>query len=126
MASYEWITEQDRSHSKNFPEESFLWSENITLDLEFEDKKEERKFSRQVFNLFIEDFCMKQRVPLKKLIHRLEKTILIRTLSRFNGSQKSAAEFFLQAGHQGFNRGLIGRCNHRFSKTGNTLILRYQ
>lgn len=93
MASYEWITEQDRSHSKNFPEESFLWSENITLDLEFEDKKEERKFSRQVFNLFIEDFCMKQRVPLKKLIHRLEKTILIRTLSRFNGNQKSAAEF---------------------------------
>ena len=86
MASFQWITEQDRSPSQDYPQESFFWRENLTLDLEFEDEKEEKKFHRQLFNLFIEDFCMKQRVPLKKLITRLEKTILIRTLSKFNGT----------------------------------------
>jgi DNA-binding NtrC family response regulator len=93
MASFQWNTAQDRSPSHDYPEESFFWRENLNLDFEFEDEKEERKFHKQLFNLFIEDFCMNQKVPLKKLITRLEKTILIRTLSRFNGNQKSAAEF---------------------------------
>jgi len=47
----------------------------------------------EVFNVFIEHFCIRQRIPLPELLNILEKTILIKVLSQVNGNQKDAAKF---------------------------------
>jgi len=60
---------------------------------EYLDEWKEKTFRREVFELFIEYFCIRQRVPFKELIGSVEKNILMRTLTHFNGSQKSAAKF---------------------------------
>jgi len=52
-----------------------------------------KKFRLNLLRLFIEYFCLKQRIPLKNLISSVERTIIVRVLSHFNGNQKSAAEF---------------------------------
>jgi len=57
------------------------------------DEWKERARSWEVLDVFIEQFCMKERIPLSELINILEKTILIRVLSSFNGNQKDAAKF---------------------------------
>lgn len=57
------------------------------------DEWKERTFRKEVFELFIEYFCIRQRVPFKELIGSVEKTILLRALSQCNGNQKSAAKF---------------------------------
>ena len=60
---------------------------------EYLDEWKERTFRKEVFELFIEYFCIRQGVPFKELIGRVEKTILLRALSQCNGNQKSAAKF---------------------------------
>jgi len=74
-------------------------NESIELNLNgdasppnLEGRKEET-LKREVLTLFIEYFCIKQRVPLKEFMKHLEKNILMRALSRFNGNQKEAAKF---------------------------------
>ncbi len=57
------------------------------------DEWKERAGSWEALNVFIEQFCMKQRIPLPELMNILEKTILIKVLSSFNGNQKEAAKF---------------------------------
>jgi transcriptional regulator with GAF, ATPase, and Fis domain len=57
------------------------------------DEWKERARSWEVLSVFIEQFCMKQRIPLSELMNILEKTILIKVLSSFNGNQKDAAKF---------------------------------
>ena len=63
------------------------------ISLEYLDEWKERTFRKEVFELFVEYFCFRQKVPFKELIGNVEKSILIRTLSQFNGSQKCAAKF---------------------------------
>jgi len=53
----------------------------------------EEKFRSNLFRLFVEYFCMSRRLPLKELIGNLERSIIIRSLSKFNGNQKEAAKF---------------------------------
>jgi len=60
---------------------------------EYLDEWKERTFRKEVFELFIEYFCVRQRVPFKELIGSVEKNILLRALSQCNGNQKSAAKF---------------------------------
>ncbi len=60
---------------------------------EYLDEWKERTFRKEVFELFIEYFCVRQRVPFKELIGNVEKTILLRVLSQCNGHQRSAAKF---------------------------------
>jgi DNA-binding NtrC family response regulator len=60
---------------------------------EYLDEWKERTFRKEVFELFIEYFCIRQKVPFKELIGSVEKTILLRTLSKCNGHQRSAAKF---------------------------------
>jgi len=57
------------------------------------DEWKEKARSWEVLNLFIEQFCMKQAIPLSELMNILEKTILIKVLSNLNGNQKEAAKF---------------------------------
>ena len=60
---------------------------------EYLDEWKERTFRKEVFELFIEYFCIRQRVPFKELIGSVEKSILIRALLQCRGNQKSAAKF---------------------------------
>jgi len=60
---------------------------------EYLDEWKERTFRKEVFELFIEYFCIRQKVPFKELIGSVEKTILLRALSHCKGHQKSAAKF---------------------------------
>ncbi|UCC38203.1 MAG: hypothetical protein JSV96_10125 [Candidatus Aminicenantes bacterium] len=53
----------------------------------------EGNFRSNLFNLFVEYFCMSRALPLKELIGGLERSLIMRALSRFNGSQKDAAKF---------------------------------
>lgn len=60
---------------------------------EYLNEWKERTFRKEVFELFIQYFCIRQRVPLKELIESVEKSILLHALSQCNGNQKSAARF---------------------------------
>jgi DNA-binding protein Fis len=60
---------------------------------EYLDEWKERTFRKEVFELFIEYFCIRQRVPFKELIDSIEKSILIRALLQCRGNQKNAAKF---------------------------------
>jgi len=53
----------------------------------------EERFRSNLFRLFVEYFSMSRTLPLKELIGTLEKSIIIRALSKFNGNQKDAAKF---------------------------------
>lgn len=53
----------------------------------------EERFRSNLFRLFVEYFCISRTLPLKKLIGNLERSIIMRALSRFNGNQKDAAKF---------------------------------
>jgi len=53
----------------------------------------EKRFRSNLFRLFVEYFCMSRTLPLKELIGTLERSIIIRTLSKFNGNQKDAAKY---------------------------------
>jgi len=71
-------------------------SDHLTIDRispGYLDEWQDRARSWEVLNVFIEQFCMKQRIPLHKLMNILEKTILIKVLSSLNGNQKEAAKF---------------------------------
>jgi DNA-binding NtrC family response regulator len=49
-----------------------------------------------VIDAFIDRFCVRQlkrKIPLKDLMNTIEKVILTKALSRFNGHQKATAQF---------------------------------
>lgn len=52
----------------------------------------EYRLKRKLFWLFIEYFFMSDDIPLKELINSIEKSVILRTLSRVNGNQKDAAK----------------------------------
>ena len=81
---------------------------------EYLDEWKERTFRKEVFELFIEYFCIRQRVPFKELIGSVEKSILIRALLQCRGNQKSAAKF-LGINYTTLNEKLK-RYNIRFNK----------
>ena len=63
------------------------------INPEFLNEWKERTFRKEVFELFVEYFCVRQKVPFKDLICRVEKSLILRALSQCNGNQKSAAKF---------------------------------
>jgi DNA-binding NtrC family response regulator len=63
------------------------------INPEFLNEWKERTFRKEVFELFIEYFCVRQKVPFKDLICSVEKSLILRALSQCNGNQKSAAKF---------------------------------
>jgi len=81
---------------------------------EYLDEWKERTFRKEVFELFIEYFCIRQRVPFKELIGSVEKKILIRALLQCRGNQRSAAKF-LGINYTTLNEKLK-RYNIRFDK----------
>lgn len=53
----------------------------------------ESKFRLNILKIFIEYFCIRKRVPFKDLMNSVERMIIVRTLSQFDGNQRKAAEF---------------------------------
>lgn len=53
----------------------------------------EERFRLNMLKIFIEYFCMEKRIPLKDIMSGIERMVIIRVLSHFNGNQRSAAKF---------------------------------
>ena len=96
-------------------EEIFHLDDEGNLDFIIPDKQNERKFIKAVVNFFVEYFYMKKKVHLKEFMDSLERAILIKILSKFNGNQRDTAEF-LGLNHTTLNQ-KIKKHNIRFRKT---------
>lgn len=57
------------------------------------DANRKDKIEMEMYKFIVEFFCKKETLPLKEFIMTLEKCIILRTLSKFNGNQKEAAKF---------------------------------
>lgn len=63
-------------------------------ELESQQEKHPRKrYTQDVLDFFIEYVYMNNRTNLKEFMEELERTILIKTLAKFNGNQKDTAKF---------------------------------
>jgi len=63
-------------------------------ELQFDQENLPRKSDKKdLLDFFIEYVCMNDRINLKEFIEQLERTILLKTLAKFNGNQKAAAKF---------------------------------
>ena len=76
--------------------------ENLALDfLDKSDKKYGKvkdspakdEIRKEMYKFIVEFFCKKETLSLKEFIMTLEKCIILRTLSKYNGNQKDAAKF---------------------------------
>lgn len=76
------------------PKEGFLqpWNNLFTRTADLGATKQ-RVFKKQVFELFVDYFCIDQKIPLSEIIRNVEKTIILRTLDRSQGNQREAARF---------------------------------
>lgn len=116
MASERTLSEQKKSSSSGSPEEDSsgfsVTKEQLVEFFDIEEKRDktsesiffnhssaddfslgEEKFRLNIIKLFIEYFCIRKRVPFKKLISSMERMIIIRALSQFNGNQRKTAQF---------------------------------
>jgi DNA-binding NtrC family response regulator len=59
----------------------------------FEEDLIRLKFERDVLHIFIEHARLNNGPHLRQFLENMEKTILCRLLERFNGSQKTTAEY---------------------------------
>jgi len=85
------------SKSLQFPTPSFNKSSGqanaLQSNFNLQIRPIEKKFRTEIFNFFIEHFYLKEAVQLKEFLENLERNILIKTLTKFNGNQKNAAKF---------------------------------
>lgn len=107
------------SKASQFPdhisEEIFNIDDEGNLNFIVPNKQNERKFKMAVINFFVEYFTMNKKVHLKEFMDSLERAILIKMLSKFNGNQRNTAEF-LGLNHTTLNQ-KIKKHNIRFRKT---------
>jgi len=78
-------------------------------------KQNEQKFKKAVVHFFVEYFYMNENIQLKEFMESLERAILIKILSKFNGNQRNTAEF-LGLNHTTLNQ-KIKKHSIRFRKT---------
>lgn len=53
----------------------------------------EKRFREEALNFFVDYFCLKNDVDLKEFLENLERNILVKALSRFNGNQRRTARY---------------------------------
>jgi len=58
-----------------------------------QEKRPRRRYKKDALDFFVEYACMNNGIDLKEFIEELERTIIIKTLARFNGNQKDSARF---------------------------------
>jgi len=49
------------------------------------------RFTEDLLSQIVESFCLKQKIPLRKLLFYIEKTLLFKALRESNGNQREAA-----------------------------------
>ena len=59
----------------------------------FQKTQPRKRYKNDVLDFFVDYICMNDRIDLKEVLEELERTILIKILSKFNGNQKDAAKF---------------------------------
>ena len=96
-------------------EEIFNIDDEGNLSFIVPNKHNERKFKMAVVYFFVEYFTMNKKVHLKEFMDSLERAILIKMLSKFNGNQRNTAEF-LGLNHTTLNQ-KIKKHNIQFRKT---------
>ncbi len=79
-------TQERRKINREIEEFFPLYSEERTGSFR------EYRLKKKLLWLFIEYFFMSDDIPLKELIDSIEKSVILRTLSRVNGNQKEAAK----------------------------------
>ena len=85
-----------------------------SLEKDYLEELKERAFKKEILRLFIDYYCIRHRTPLKEIMKDIEKTLLVRILTRFNGNQKEAAKF-LETRSTTLNE-KVKRYNIRFKK----------
>ena len=55
-------------------------------------KSDMMRFTEDLLSQVTESFCFRQKIPLRKLLFYVEKTMLIKALSECNGNQRKAAK----------------------------------
>ncbi|NIM90876.1 MAG: hypothetical protein GTO17_08005 [Candidatus Aminicenantes bacterium] len=105
MASTKLVPQEKKEDFQLFNLEGNAPSAIIeSLALDFLDKSKEKhgkakdipakdKIRKEMYKIIVEFFCKKETLPLKEFIMTLEKCIILRALSKFNGNQKEAAKF---------------------------------
>jgi len=63
------------------------------LNFGYEARSIKRKFRNEVFNFFVESFYLKEKVHIKEFLEDLERNIIVKTLTKFNGNQKHTAKY---------------------------------
>ena len=114
--SWHRLFENDASQlPEHISEEIFNIDDEGNLNFIIPNNQNEGKFKRAVINFFVEYFYMNKKVHLKEFMDSLERAILIKILSKFNGNQRNTAEF-LGLNHTTLNQ-KIKKHNIRFRKT---------
>lgn len=92
-------TNNSISARKDFPLQSPAthrspgFENNDELNLIYGDRSIEKNFRNEVFKFFVEYFYLKEKVHIKEFLEDLERNIIVKTLTKFNGSQKHTAKF---------------------------------
>lgn len=87
------IEQRDLPHEEFIPQSiNDTHTEKMNNETSFE-KRNEAGPHMEVFEKFVEYFCIKERIPFKELMYTVERNILIRALVEFNGNQKIAAKY---------------------------------
>lgn len=76
-----------------------LWDLNYAVDqyqLEIKkspDKRDKQKKENLVFRILLTYYCTETKLNFKEFLDKLERILIVKTLSIFNGNQKDSAKF---------------------------------
>jgi DNA-binding NtrC family response regulator len=68
-------------------------SSHLTTVNKWTDIPNNNIFIKEVLNSFIEYLFTQENIPLKDFLEELERTLIIRSLAKFNGNQKRTAVY---------------------------------
>ena len=71
-----YVVEQDPVGIKNSPE-----------------KRDKQKKENLIFQILLTYYCMETQLNFKEFFDKLERVVIVKTLSIFNGNQKDSAKF---------------------------------
>ena len=85
---------ENRVIEKNVSSQKYLDKKRSTKEYGVDKNRlsEGEDYMKNLFSLFLERVCINESVPLGVLMNTVERSIIIRTLSMVNGSQKDAAK----------------------------------
>jgi len=73
--------------------ENPVFNENLRADMGKNRSLNNEKSETELSKFFRENFRRVQKIPLKEFIENLEREIIVKVLTLFNGNQKESAKF---------------------------------